>query len=192
MENKTIKDYPNYEISSEGEVYRKERVGYLGNPIKRKRLKPYKGKNGYYMVYLFNGHGQKKSHYIHRLMYQTFIGDIPFKYEIDHIDGNRLNNKAENLRAVSHKSNCNNPKSIENYRKANSLDKGKFNRDMMEACKGKERDEELRQAYIRILNEKGCVGVWCFMQSEHVGYPRAVRICKEMQGKLKNMGVSSN
>jgi hypothetical protein len=93
---------------------------------------------------------------------------------------------------VSHKANCNNPKSIEKYKISNSLENGKFDRERMIACQGFERDEELRASYMSIFNEKGCVGVWYFMHVNHVGYPRAVRICKEMQGKVKNMGDSSN
>lgn len=38
--------------------------------------------------------------YLARLKYITFIGEIPKGYNIDHIDGNTLNNDIRNLRAV--------------------------------------------------------------------------------------------
>ncbi len=190
METKTIKDYPYYEITEEGNVYRKARIGFYGNPIRRKLLKPYKGRNGYYAVYLHDGHGQRKMQYIHRLMYQAFIGEIPPKHEIDHIDGNRLNNSIQNLRAVSHKSNCNNPRSLENYRKANSLDKGKFNRNRMEAAKSVENKERLRREYKSIMEEKGTVGVCEFMKKAHCNYYTALRIRGEMSENTRKMGES--
>jgi hypothetical protein len=50
--------------------------------------------NGYWRVRL-----NKKLYYAHRLIFSIHHGYIP-KY-IDHIDGNKLNNKIENLRKVT-------------------------------------------------------------------------------------------
>ena len=157
--------------------------------MKRKELIHTKAKNGYETVKLKDKDGNSVQFYVHRLVWMAFNGEIPKGFEIDHL-ADRNDNNLDHLRMVSHKTNCNNPKSIERYKESNALSKNKFNREKMIASQGSERDEELRQAYIRILGEKGSVGVWCFMQTEHVGYPRAVRICKEMQGKLKNKGAS--
>ncbi len=41
-----------------------------------------------------------KMHQTHRIMWAIFYGEFP-KYHIDHIDGNGLNNKIENLRSVT-------------------------------------------------------------------------------------------
>lgn len=46
---------------------------------------------------------------IHRLVYESFIGEIPEGYEIDHIDTDTRNNRIENLRIVTKKGNMNNP-----------------------------------------------------------------------------------
>lgn len=56
--------------------------------------------------------------YIHRLLYETFIGPIPAGYEIDHIDTNPDNNCLENLKLVTHKENCNNPLTKKHYSEA--------------------------------------------------------------------------
>lgn len=45
---------------------------------------------------------------VHRAVYETFIGEIPTKFEIDHINTIRDDNRLENLRAVTHKENSNN------------------------------------------------------------------------------------
>lgn len=189
---KTIKDFPRYEVSDQGEVWRKACKAYDGSNLKRKQLKASKGKNGYPMVYLCNGMGQRRKFYLHRLVYETFIGEIPPKYEIDHTDGDRENNCASNLRAVTHKENCNNPKSIERYKEANSLEKGKFNREKMQAAKSKKNKERLKQEYIIIWTQEGCVGVWRLMKQAHCGYKTALKVISEMQGKVKNMSVPLN
>ena len=47
----------------------------------------------------------------HRLVWLFEYGNVPSSmYEIDHIDGNRLNNKVDNLRLVTRSSNCKNTK----------------------------------------------------------------------------------
>ena len=191
MTYRILEDFPNYEVYSNGKVIRKKHVTKEGIVLKRKELIHTKAKNGYETVKLRDKDGNSVQFYVHRLVWIAWVGEIPKGFEIDHL-ADRSDNNLDHLRMVSHKTNCNNPSSILKYKESNSLDKGKFDRSKMLASKGKERDDELRQAYIRIFNEKGSVGVWCFMRSEHVGYPRAVRICKEMQGKVNNMGVSSN
>ena len=52
-----------------------------------------------------------------RIMWEAFNGEIPVGMEIDHINTIRDDNRLENLRMVTHKENCNNPLTIENYRK---------------------------------------------------------------------------
>ena len=44
----------------------------------------------------------------HRLIWETFVGEIPTGYEIDHIDTNKENNNLDNLRCVTPKENSNN------------------------------------------------------------------------------------
>lgn len=47
---------------------------------------------------------------VHRAVWEAFNGPIPEKYDIDHIDGNPLNNCLDNLRAVTHSENLKNRK----------------------------------------------------------------------------------
>lgn len=53
--------------------------------------------------------GVKKYYRLHRLVYKTFVGDIPNGMVIDHIDGNRDNNNVSNLRCVTVSENRKNP-----------------------------------------------------------------------------------
>ena len=47
--------------------------------------------------------------YVHRLVYETFVGPIPEGMVIDHINADRDDNSVVNLRCVTHKENANNP-----------------------------------------------------------------------------------
>ena len=57
--------------------------------------------NGYRMIGLFG-----KGHMTHRLIFMFHHGYLPS--EVDHIDGNKSNNKIENLRAATHSENLKN------------------------------------------------------------------------------------
>lgn len=43
--------------------------------------------------------------YQHRLLYEAFIGDIPENHDINHKDGNGLNNNLNNLEALTRQEN---------------------------------------------------------------------------------------
>lgn len=83
-----------YQISNLG------RIKSLGNDKSRKTkiLKTYIDKNGYEFVTLRNK-GTKKNFSIHRLVAMAFVTNKNiFKYNsVNHIDENKLNNKASNL-----------------------------------------------------------------------------------------------
>lgn len=89
------------------ENYYISKNGYIE---KRKKLKPSKTTSGYYVVTI-----NDKQCYLHRLIWNCFNGEIPTGYEIDHINGDRTDNRLNNLRLVSHKENCNNPITKKRY-----------------------------------------------------------------------------
>ena len=184
MEFKTIDGYP-YEIFEDGRVFRSERKSRNGKKtLSRLQISPSKATNGYLMVKLYYPKEDSyRKFYLHRLVYMAFYGEIADKMEVDHIDGDRHNCVLSNLKAVTHKENCTNEVSRERYRKANALDKGKFNRDRMQAAKSPENKERLRREYMSMLKETGSVGVYAFLKSAHCNYYTALRIKAEMEGE---------
>jgi hypothetical protein len=95
----------------------KEIVGYEGlykissvgviTSILSKRERKYKIKDGYATITLSKC-GKLKTHSVHRLLYEAFVGKIPDNLFIDHIDRNRLNNSLSNLRIVTQNINAKN------------------------------------------------------------------------------------
>lgn len=53
--------------------------------------------------------------YVHRIIWETFYGEIPNGYQIDHINTVRTDNRLENLRLVTCKENGNNPLTKKHY-----------------------------------------------------------------------------
>ena len=99
---KKIEGYEKYSITKEGDVY-----SLKWN--KKRKLKPQKAsqsKKGYVQVRLYDDSGELgKLQYIHRLVWQTFVGEIPEGLEIDHRDGNTHNNNLKNLQLLSRRDN---------------------------------------------------------------------------------------
>lgn len=61
----------------------------------------FNGLNKYLQCGLKGKETQRETKLIHREMWETFKGPIPEKYEIDHLDSNKINNKLENLECVT-------------------------------------------------------------------------------------------
>ena len=94
----TIINFSDYKISNWGRVFSKKRNTFItGKP----------NTNGYYQVRLSNKDGYKDV-LIHRLVAEYFVPNICFGTEVDHINKDRTDNRASNLRWVSRKENLQN------------------------------------------------------------------------------------
>lgn len=94
---KSIEGYEkSYEISSCGRIKSKDRKIIDGRNLKGKLLKGGSYPNGYRFMNL-RKNGVNKSHLIHRLVAKAFIPN-PNNYPVvNHLDGDKSNNKLENL-----------------------------------------------------------------------------------------------
>lgn len=99
-------------------VRRKAWNGYLWHEIPERVLRGRYNKRSYAEVTLWRD-GKRQDFFVHTLICQSFNGDKPGDgFEVDHIDGNPRNNKASNLRWVSHLDNMHNPISRKRLEKA--------------------------------------------------------------------------
>ncbi len=80
--------------------------------------------------------------YVHRLVAELFVPNPDNKPEIDHIDTNKLNNNANNLRWVTRKENLNNPITLQHYSRCNK-EKAKHRKNQSESAR-KKRSESLK------------------------------------------------
>ncbi|MCM2531668.1 NUMOD4 motif-containing HNH endonuclease [Neobacillus pocheonensis] len=97
-----------YFISNKGRVFSRSfnRSGIVF-PLKQQKHNKGKGKENRfdYRVCLIDDNGKRKQHYIHRLVGKAFIPNPHNKPQIDHMDGNPLNNHVSNLRWCTNKEN---------------------------------------------------------------------------------------
>ena len=132
---KDILGYENkYQVSDLGRVKGLDRVVKTKNGRTQYKkgtiLKNKMGTNGYYYVCLYKNNKQK-TFMIHSLVALNFIGDRPYKNDICHINGNRLDNKVTNLKYDTRTENFN-----DMYRQGKKNPKGKLSvEDVLEIRK---------------------------------------------------------
>ena len=121
--------FPNYTVSSKGEVFNARGM----------RLKPDVSKNGYLRVSLSYGDAKHKRCLVHRLVAKAFIanpGNLP---QVNHINGDKADNRVENLEWCTALQNLNHSGIIEKARQANHtkvrcVDTGAVYGSVKEAC----------------------------------------------------------
>ena len=82
---KSIPEFSRYEISTEGNIRSIYRT-----------LKPHI-KNGYYSIALIDNDGKRRGMLLHRIVALTYLDNPDNKQTVNHIDGNKTNNKIGNL-----------------------------------------------------------------------------------------------
>ena len=90
-----ISDNPNYLEMNTGRI---RRIGYDHDHSTR-------NKKGYLVTDLYSN-GKRKTFRVHRLVAEEFVPNPYEKPEVNHIDGNKINNDCSNLEWVTKKENC--------------------------------------------------------------------------------------
>ena len=103
---KDIDDFDGYEVSNFGNVRGKDRLRKGKHGLRLTNGQPIKqvfNKKGYPEV-RFRKNGTH-TRLVHRLVAKAFIPNCDNKSQVNHIDGNKLNNRADNLEWVSNSEN---------------------------------------------------------------------------------------
>ena len=117
---KSISEASNYEVSNLGNIRNKTTLQILKGRL---------SKSGYYQVSIkINETGKFRNRYIHRLVAQYWIDNPKNKREVNHKDGNKLNNNVENLEWVTSSENQKHRHSI-GIKKTSQRRVGKFTVD---------------------------------------------------------------
>lgn len=98
--------YPNYSVDTDGNVWSFYYRGYKRKTPKK--LNGGKHKDNYSLVSLTHN-SYIKTFTVHKLVALSFIPNQNESTEIDHINGDRADNRVCNLRWCTHKENINNP-----------------------------------------------------------------------------------
>lgn len=107
---KSVPGYERYQVSNMGNV---RTLHYYGKTLSTKDngvriLKRIINSSGYPVVSLHNN-GKQKQFFVHRLVAELFVDNPNGLPVVDHINTDKMDNRAENLRWVTVKDNVNNP-----------------------------------------------------------------------------------
>lgn len=89
-----VRGHPDYEVSSIGRVRNKKNEGILSAHVNKK--------GGYLRVTLDGKH-----HYVHRLVADSFYDGDHTGREVNHINGDKMDNTLPNLEWIPHRDNIN-------------------------------------------------------------------------------------
>ena len=89
-----VPDFPSYYVDRDGNVYStKKQGGYRCEPYK---MTPVEDKYGYLKLNFYKN-GKRYNQSVHRVIAKTFIENPNNLPQVNHIDGNKLNNNVDNL-----------------------------------------------------------------------------------------------
>ena len=196
-----------YQVSNLGNVKSIDRINRIGRHVPERILAQSNTTSGYLNVNLSKD-GIARVYQVHRLVATAFIENSDNKPQVDHIDNNKHNNNANNLRWVTEKENMGNPITRETLlnrpkRTLSEEHKEKIGKSLLGRQYSESTIEKIRKAHIgkqhteetkRRISRKNSVSVICLDDKKifksikeasiyyNVDQTGIVRVCK---GKLK-------
>jgi len=152
---KPLPSNPSYLISDKGRVYSKKRKRFLLCSKKNR---------GYKMIGVYDN-GKEKTRPVHQLVMEAFVGPRPDNYQVNHIDGNKINNSADNLEYCTPSQNQKHAYRMGLQKRQNGETHGK--------CK-------LTDLQIREIREK--INSGAFLQRE---LAKKYNVCRQLIGRIK-------
>ncbi len=157
VEQEIWKDIPNYDG-----IYQASNLGRIRNAKTLSIRKPIN--YGPYYTLQLSINGNRKLFLVHKLIAATFIPNPLNKREINHIDGNKHNNRVDNLEWVTRKENAMHSaktglQTKEQFKKANSCAIAKTQKPLLQIKNGKviARYKSLRDACRKLKMSSGYI-----------------------------------
>ena len=116
---KNIAGFEDYMVSNTGKVKSKARLSRQNHRLPERILSQHYNSSGYRYVDCVNDFGRKHL-LVHRLVAKAFVNNPRNLNEVDHIDTNKDNNCADNLRWCTHSENHLNHLTVELKRQINT------------------------------------------------------------------------
>lgn len=144
-----------YHIGEDGRIYSR----YTGS-----KMSYVLSDRGYYQISLndlVRGKVKRRTFRVHQLVALFYLGPCPRGHEINHKDGNKLNNQLENLEYVTKKQNMQHALklSLRHYPKGSKSFRGKFSSNQVKRIRNWLKDYTIKQvadqfntSYINIWN----------------------------------------